>query len=334
MTFYLPNYVYYYSVYIFPLLLMVSYHYADLTTFIIPFITFLIVPILELILGDDNTKNEEETNENENIKYLLPIYIWPIVQISLLYYFLQGISNFNFFDLIVFSVSVGIVNGGIGINVSHELIHKRSFLEKNIGKLLLCSVCYGHFYIEHIWGHHLNVGKYSDNATSRINESIYSFIPRSIIGSYKNSHRIGSVKKINPVDIFTIISVLYLSLSLILYGIYGLIFIFIQSLVAIIMLESANYIEHYGLVRSSDETVNIFHSWNTNKKITNYITFRLQIHSDHHIDRLKGYQNLKYEKYYPTLPTGYTGSILIAFIPPLWFYIMNKKLKEYTKKMF
>lgn len=325
------NYLPFYSVYLFPGLLFLSYYFQGGTTLIIPLIVGILLPILEVLCGDD--KKEILESDRDDIRYNIPLWIWPFVQISYLLFFLCKISEWsNWVDFIFFSISVGIVNGGIGINVAHELIHKKEQIEKFLGKMLLCSVCYGHFYIEHIWGHHRHLASSKDSATAKIGETIYQFIPRSMTGSYKNAAKIGENKLLNPIYIFNCITLIYLTLVLIYISFSAFLFVIIQSLVSILMLESVQYIEHYGLRREEGDFVNPFHSWNTDKRITNYLTFKLQRHSDHHMNKNKNYQMLEYFDYAPQLPTGYTGTILLAYISPLWFRIMNPKLKAFNKK--
>ena len=74
--------------------------------------------------------------------------------------------------------STGIITGGLGITFAHELIHKDG-VDRQLGMWMLSIVCYGHFAIEHVEGHHKNVATYQDPATSRLGESIYAFLPRS-----------------------------------------------------------------------------------------------------------------------------------------------------------
>ena len=322
----------YYSVYIFIFLLYISYHIGGNATFIIPFVTFFIIPILEIILGEYENDNEEYDNNILNIiEYYIPLWLWVFVQIYSLNYFCADIYKFSFFEFLFFSISVGIVNGGIGINVAHDLIHKTNKIEKLLGKILLCSVCYGHFYIEHIWGHHRNVGTIMDSSTAKIDESIYNFIPRSIIDSYKNARNLGLNKNINPIIIYNCITLSYLILILFFYGLYACLFIIIQSFFAILILESVNYIEHYGLVRKEDY-ISIYDSWNTNNKVTNYLTFKLQAHSDHHMNSSKRYYYNIMNVETPTLSTGYIGSIMMAYIPKLWFSVMNPKIINFNKR--
>ena len=108
-------------------------------------------------------------------------------------------------------------------------------------------------------------------------------------------------------------------------------FLIIHNVLAWWQLTSANYIEHYGLLREKlangkFEPCAPHHSWNSNHKLTNQILFHLQRHSDHHANMSRAYQSLRDFPDLPRLPNGYYGMFLVAYVPPLWFKIMDKRL--------
>ena len=65
-------------------------------------------------------------------------------------------------QLLVFALAVGTVTGGMGITIAHELGHRASRLDRVIAKALLVSVAYGHFFVEHVRGHHVRVATPDD----------------------------------------------------------------------------------------------------------------------------------------------------------------------------
>ncbi|MFZ5560535.1 MAG: fatty acid desaturase [Pseudomonadota bacterium] len=98
-------------------------------------------------------------------------------------------------------------------------------------------------------------------------------------------------------------------------------------------LTSANYIEHYGLLRQKlpngrYEPTQPHHSWNSNHIASNLVLFHLQRHSDHHAHPTRSYQCLRDFPGLPTLPVGYFGMFLLACLPPLWLRVMNPRLIE------
>lgn len=347
----------YYSVYLFQFLLFIQAMYGSesiMVSSLTPLIVLFIIPIIEFSddirqrkndLEESETFNSSDTYTNSDTDYLyqIPVLLWTPIQIFLLIMFCSYVHTFSPFCLIMFSISVGIINGSIGINVAHELLHKSNLIETSLAKILLCSVCYGHFYIEHIWGHHKKVATIHDPATASLNETIYHFIPKSIIGGYKDAVNICETNNFpaniavfgqnyNGVLMFNIVTVSYLIIMTWFFGFVALFFLLLQSLFAIIMLESANYIEHYGLLRSLETKVSVMHSWNSDNLVTKILAFGLPNHSDHHFNSKKEYYKLVNHSYSPKLPFGYISCILLAYIPPVWFEIMNHKINNFNKK--
>ena len=69
---------------------------------------------------------------------------------------------------------------GIAINTAHELGHKRASIERWLSKVALAQSAYGHFFIEHNRGHHVRVATPEDPASSRLGESFWEFLPRTV----------------------------------------------------------------------------------------------------------------------------------------------------------
>jgi alkane 1-monooxygenase len=229
-------------------------------------------------------------------------------------------------------------------------------LEQFYSKLILMTVCYMHFFIEHNRGHHVQVATPDDPATSRHNESFYVFWFRSVFHGYAHAwqlekeslHRKGfstwSLK--NEMIWFALLPIIFcVALTIIGTILTGRIvweipvFFFTQSFFAFTLLELVNYIEHYGIVRNQSvegkyERVNPLHSWNASHLVSNFFLFQLQRHSDHHANAIKRYQVLNHYDDSPQLPFGYPTMILIALLPPLWFAKMNPLLQEWKEKVY
>jgi len=212
-------------------------------------------------------------------------------------------------------------------------------------KITLICVCYGHFFVEHLQGHHKRVATEEDPATSRFGENFYEFLPRTLIGGFKSAWYLESSRLIkenkpiwskdNQMLWFIIIPLLYSSILGLIFGLTAVVFFFMESFFAVALLEVVNYIEHYGLQRNKIsnnqyERVNILHSWNADFTFSNYFLFKLQRHADHHTWPTRRYQTLRSWEFSPQFPTGYAGMTLIAFFPPLFFYIMDPKVKQFN----
>ncbi|SFA45550.1 alkane 1-monooxygenase [Rhodococcoides kroppenstedtii] len=241
------------------------------------------------------------------------------------------------------ALSVGVVSG-IGINAAHELGHKRTSHERAFALIALGPSFYGHFYIEHNHGHHLHVATPQDAASSRFGESFWAFLPRSIVGGARGAWDYeaarlrrrghGPMHRGNRVLVSLVPSVVLVVVVVALFGPAVLPWLALQAALAVVFLESANYLEHYGLLRERrpDGTwvkVAPRHSWNSNHRFSNVFLYHLQRHSDHHANPLRRYQTLRSMPDAPQLPAGYAAMVLLAWVPPLWRRIMDPRLLDH-----
>jgi len=242
-------------------------------------------------------------------------------------------------------IGMGIITGVIGIVVGHELCHKASRLERAFGRLLLCAACYGHFYVEHTLGHHKDVATDRDPATSRYGESFYEFLPRVVKGEFVSAWRIEAARlqRKGLPWWHSEIPAYFLASTAIALGLaaatgpMALPFFLAQSAVAVLLFESVNYLEHYGLERrelqpGQYEPVQPQHSWDTPARVTNHLLFKLERHADHHAHAGKRYQTLQVYDSSPQLPAGYATMIFLAFFPPLWRRVMHPRLMDYRRQ--
>ena len=267
-----------------------------------------------------------------NLPILFGILVYGLIVLTT-----QDLARYERVGLVF---SIGIVAGTNGINVAHELGHRQTKTEQFLAKLLLLPSLYMHFFIEHNLGHHRNIGTPEDPATARKDQSVYHFWLTSIIGQIRSAHQIqkrllekngkGFWSLDNELLFFFCVEVGYLVLLYVLLGVQGLIFGVLIALVAVLLLETINYIEHYGLVRRKVndryERVTPAHSWNSNHVIGRMVLYELTRHSDHHHRASKKYQILESIESSPQLPFGYTTCMVLSLITPLWFRIMNSRI--------
>ncbi len=313
------------------------------------FFVFGVMPILDLIVGKDPTNPDEETEVpslSEEKAYRIFTLIMAPVWLGVLYYsgwvFMN--NDYNWFGKLGWIISIGTVGGIIAINLGHELTHKDPKIENWTGGLLLASVSYAGFKVEHIRGHHVHVSTPEDASSARYNQSIYHFLPRALGRNFVNAWRLEHQRLRRqgkkPLSIYNeliwwySITALFALSFFVLWGWMGVLFFFAQSLVAAITLEIINYIEHYGLHRrvlenGRYERVTPAHSWNSNYFLTNIALFQLQRHSDHHAYAKRRYQVLRHYDESPQLPAGYAGMYVVALIPPLWRKVMNPRVEAY-----
>jgi alkane 1-monooxygenase len=311
-----------------------------------------VVPILDILIGRDirNLSSKTEKIWDRQIGFRALTWICAPLQVVMVFWGAGVLkdNDLNFIEITGFVFSIGISSGVMGINVAHELSHRvNEKLEPFLGKSMLWTVFYMHWGLEHVVGHHRNVATPEDPATARIAESFYRFWPRTILGSFnsawefeksrliKSGASIWSLK--NRLMMFFLGEIFLIILFAFFFGLTGIFFLFAQSFIAISLLEVINYIEHYGLVRRRDqngqyEPVKPRHSWNSSNWLTNRFLFNLQRHSDHHYKPGSRYQLLRHHDESPQLPTGYAGMVLVALIPPLWRFIMDKRVKAFHIK--
>lgn len=332
-----------------PLTVLVSFNSHGILTFLPVFVFFGFVPLLEMAFKPD-TKNLDENErilaENDRFYDYLLYLMLPIQWGFMIYFFFNVSQTTSTLEIAGKIVSMGIMCGVIGINLGHELGHRLNRLEQLIGEALLLSSLENHFLPYHNRGHHHNVGTINDPATARKNELLFVFWFRSQIGSYIQAWQIEkerlSIQKLpffhysNRMIVYTILHVLLLSSIYFFFGTNVLLYFLIVAGIGILLLETVNYIEHYGLVRNLKdngvyERVRRWHSWNSNHVLGRVVLFELSRHSDHHYKADRPYQLLETHEESPTMPTGYPGMMLLATIPPLFFLVMNKKVEEMKK---
>ncbi|MDH5538524.1 MAG: alkane 1-monooxygenase [Rhizobacter sp.] len=239
--------------------------------------------------------------------------------------------------VLALGIAVGGVTGSQGITFAHELGHSRRRFDRALAWLLMASVNYSHFMVEHYRGHHPRAATRDDPASARRGESLWRFLPRTLVGSWRSAWRLES-QRLRQFGLAwwrstllwaTVGQGVWLGLLVAWLGQAALLFWLVQSAYAVFLLETINYIEHYGLRRREVggrvEPFGMMHAWNADHCLTNCFVVNLQRHSDHHLHAWKPYPELQALPG-PQLPTGYAGCLLLATIPPLWFKLMHPRL--------
>ncbi|PQJ14748.1 alkane 1-monooxygenase [Aureicoccus marinus] len=338
----------YLFVYTIPVTVWIAFHQEGWITFL-PLITYFgFVPLLELLVSPDSSnwdKRKEEDEKNQGL------YDWILfgtvpVQLFFLIYFFDVIAQTPFGSLEFYGrvTAMGFMCGVVGINVGHELGHRPERWQQFLGEILLLTSLNTHFLPYHNAGHHRNVATPEDSATARKNEILFIYWFRSHFGSYleawslENARMKAENRSIlhwsNRMVIYSLANILVVTGIYFAYGTEVLWGFLGAAALGIILLETVNYIEHYGLLRKKKENgryeaVRHQHSWNSDHPIGRTLLFNLSRHSDHHYNGSKKYQILKSHPSSPKMPTGYPGMMLLALVPPLWFFVMNKKLAPF-----
>ncbi len=334
-----------------PVIFFAGYHAGGYWHLATPLFVFGLVPCLDHIIGRD-TRNLEEAQykvlKDERSFRLLTMGFVPIQwSVAVGGAWAMSWTTQPWWVVPLAALAAGMVTGALGITLAHELGHRNNRFEQTMAKLLLAPVCYLHFIIEHNHGHHANVATPKDPATARLGESLYYFVARSIIGSYQHAWTL-ETRRLRRKNLplfsyhnamigYSLSPLLFAVAAWLLGGFPGLFFFLLQALIAVILLEMVNYIEHYGLQRRQledgrYEKVGPRHSWNADHWLTNRFLFHLQRHSDHHANPTRRYQTLRHFDESPQLPTGYAGMILLALVPPLWRKVMDPLVFAHQEK--
>ncbi|HIG42307.1 MAG: alkane 1-monooxygenase [bacterium] len=305
---------------------------------------FALGPLFDWVFGEDENNPPEVLVPQLEKDTYYRVLTYLTVPLHFIVFFgcaiWVGTQNLHWWSFLALTIAVGFADG-FAINTGHELGHKRTRLETTLAKIVLAVPAYGHFWIEHNRGHHRDVATPEDPASARMGESIYKFARREIPGAFHRAwiiekNRLGrkvvSIWGIHNEILQSYVLTFVMQIGLIaIFGWIMLPFLIIHNFFSWWVLTSANYIEHYGLLRLKQadgkyERCQPHHSWNANHKYSNLLLFHLQRHSDHHANPTRRYQSLRHFDDLPNLPSGYYGMYIIAYIPWLWYKILDARL--------
>lgn len=306
----------------------------------------VIAPILDSLVAEDLTNRRAPLTSFQRSLLDVAPALFVLGNSVVILVAAHLFAQLKFGEQFFMSLAVGMI-GSIGITAAHELIHKNNRISKVFGRIGLANACYLHFEINHIQGHHVRVGTPEDESTALLGETLYHFIARTVPGCIKCSWQMEKnrlIRRAEPVFgrhnlmlRFALIQVAWL------IGVWyvgrgsGLVFFVLQAAVAVFMLESVSYIEHYGLTRRKQpdgkyDCMSPTNSWDFYGRFTSYLVFQLQRHADHHSFPTRPFSDLQTNSMSPKLPIGYPTLIGIAMLPPLWRWIMDQRVYETNGK--
>ncbi|HLV77441.1 MAG TPA: alkane 1-monooxygenase [Marinobacter sp.] len=306
-----------------------------------------IIPALDKAIGEDPSNPPESAVRSlEQDKYysrIVKAFIPTQYAMTFMGAWLASRKKTPLADRVGLALTVGAING-VGINTAHELGHKSDKLSKLMAMAALAPTGYTHFVVEHNFGHHKRVATPEDPASSRMGESFWKFLPRTVLGGIRSAVRIEKARLQRKGKGFWSLenellqgwamSAGFAGVTTLICGPRALPFLAGQAVYGASLLESVNYIEHYGLLRQQDqhgkyERTRPEHSWNSNHIVTNLFLYQLQRHSDHHAHPTRSYQALRHFETAPQLPGGYASMLLPAYLPRWWFEEMDKRVIDH-----
>lgn len=330
-----------------PFLYLQTGHPAWLLLF--PAIFYVALPALDAVFGIDRSNPPESAVPRLEADPYYRVITWamvPLLWAGFIYNMVfLGTEELAWYWQLAVVVGTGNMLG-LAINLGHEMGHKKAWLDCKLALLALAPAGYGHFCVEHNRGHHRWVATPEDPASSRMGESIWRFMFRELPGAWfrawglelERLERMGKSEWSwrNEILQAGAITVLLWGVLIAVLGFKMLPWLLLVAFWGAFQLTSANYIEHYGLLRRKlangrYEQCQPHHSWNSNHIVSNLALFHLQRHSDHHAHPTRSYQSLRDFPDLPSLPSGYFGAFLLAYVPPLWFRVMNPRLLAVVK---
>jgi alkane 1-monooxygenase len=322
-----------------------------------PLVVFGAIPVLDLLIGrDSENPTDEEARALAKVSYFTALLTLCLpLQLASIGFgvWVVTTTEMSFAACIGWAAAVGIVSGILGINVGHELIHRKHKGLQTLGGILLATTGYASFKVEHVLGHHVHIATPVDGTSAKRGESVYPYLLRALRNNIplafalerKDAERKAKAGKGAPWSLLTSELVRYYAFSAALVAagaafgcLRGGLLVLGQGVVAILTLEVVNYVEHYGLERKpvgdkgAYEVTTLHHSWNSNYFLTNLLLFQLQRHSDHHANAARPYQALRHMLESPQLPLGYAGMVTMALCPPLFKAVMAKALSEHAAR--
>jgi alkane 1-monooxygenase len=316
----------------------------------VPILAFVVIPVVDHLVGPDSNNPADSVLAwlETDWFYRWATYLYlPNQYLSLVWacwlWSGGGWVAMSLVDKVGLMAAVGLI-GGLAINAAHDLGHTRERSERVLSKIALAQTCYGHFYVEHNRGHHVRVATPEDPASARFGESLYAFLCRSVTGGLRSAWRLEAARLAgigkprwslnNDVLNAWLMSAALFTVLSVSFGPAVLPWLIGQAIIGFGLLETVNYMEHYGLRRQQlpsgrYERVRPAHSWNSSTVITNVLLFHLQRHSDHHANPLRPYQVLRNVDDAPQLPSGYSAMLLVAWVPPLWRRVMDPRVLDF-----
>ena len=303
-----------------------------------------VIPFFDQYFAQDQTEVDLEHLEDDPYYIAVVAAYLPLQYSANLYAAaLHQKKHSSLLETALLGSLLGLVNV-VGINIAHELGHKKSKYQQRLAHIALLPSAYQHFRIEHNYGHHRFVATPQDPASAYYGESFWDFLPRTVIGGFKSAIQIEkrrlARKKLSfwhpeneLLKAWAVGAAYHISMC----KIFGKKWLFLQAIqisYSIILLEAVNYMEHYGLKRQrlangTYAPVTPQHSWNHNSLCSNLLFYQLQRHSDHHAHPTRPFQLLKNYANVPTLPKGYGALFSDVFMPKRWFKLIDPHLLAY-----
>jgi alkane 1-monooxygenase len=302
----------------------------------------VVVPLLDTVTGwqDDGQFQKSDFCPIQVFLLRWNTRLYAILYVTAVVCIAKFLNRFTTIETGFLVLSCSLL-GGICFAATHELLHCREQFDQVLQRITTTILFYPHYKLIHTQSHHAHAATDHDKNTAWLGEGIYAYllrtIPESMIRSWQiedarvSKHHSSKWARLlrNQMFGFAIGQAVLLAAWYFFTGAAGLLFYLGQVIGAHIVLESVNYIQHYGLMRKEHdgeyEKTGAEHSWDTYHYFSSYTSFRVGHHSFHHIS-MKPYYLLSPEPKAPKLPVGYFWAIPMVLIPPWWHRVIDPRL--------
>lgn len=315
--------------------------------FALPLCFLVVIPALELVAERLLPRYRIPPAAGPDRPYDAMLYVTAGLHLVVLLAFLGRLAagDATGFELVGHTLTVGFLQGAYAMTMGHELAHRPRRFEKRLGKVLMVGALYGGFHIQHIRGHHVRVATPEDPMSAGRGETLYGFLLGAVTAGHVEPWRLEAQRLArsgrpvfgwhNEYLRLLAIQLALLGAILAIVGPLGLLCFVLTALQGQVILETINYVEHYGLVRARRpdgryEKFTAGLAWNSNNPVSRAMVFEVTRHSDHHLHGARPYHALVDHDGSPQLPSGYFGLLWLAAVPPLWFRVMDPRLDAVT----
>ena len=258
---------------------------------------------------------------------------------------LSGGAGLGVFSWIVTLLAFGLWFGQVSNSNAHELIHRGDRRLFQLGTWIYISLLFGHHTSAHRLVHHRFVATTDDPNTAAEGESFWLFAARAwpgafIAGYEMEKHRlerreVGGIQGMNPYTIYVAGGIAFVAVMLTAFGFDGLVAYLLLCAHAQLQLLLSDYVQHYGLLRrklpsGALEPAGAHHSWDAPHAFSGLMMLNAPRHADHHAHPGRPYPELRLSPggRAPTLPYSLPVMASIALVPPVWFRVMDGRLKK------
>jgi alkane 1-monooxygenase len=299
---------------------------------------FMGIPLLDYLIGRDRTAALSETVPRAIMWLrLVPrvyVFVWLIVLVWAAHILTLDSPPPATAAWLILSIAIA---SAFATCVAHELLHWPSAFDRALARVIMATVAYGQFPIEHLH-HHAAVGLVHEGTTPRLGQSVWSFLAKNVAFTFRDAWRIEQRQQhshrlsfaANRVVQQLVLTSIAVAVFIALGGASGLLLFLVQAALGIYTTEYVNYAQHYGLSRHPDAPAHGSLSWSSNGFLTNALTLNITRHAHHHMQDSIRYYDLENIASMPTLPAGYLALFFPAMAPPVWRRLMDSRAQPFA----